>query len=49
MHFSHDWGEYMQAWTDLGATHFDIDTTRAGLKTPQEHIEIVQNFKDEWL
>ncbi len=49
MHFSHDWGEYMQAWTDLGATHFDIDTTRAGLKTPQEHIEMIQNFKDEWL
>lgn len=49
MHFSHDWGEYMQAWTDLGATHFDIDTTRAGLKTPQEHIEMIQSFKDEWL
>ncbi|MHA1938562.1 MAG: LLM class F420-dependent oxidoreductase [Candidatus Thorarchaeota archaeon] len=49
MHFSHDWGEYIQAWTDLGATHFDIDTTRAGLKTPNEHIEMVQNFKDEWL
>ncbi|MFW9966801.1 MAG: LLM class F420-dependent oxidoreductase [Candidatus Thorarchaeota archaeon] len=49
MHFSYDWGEYIQAWTELGATHFDIDTTRAGLKSPQDHIEMVQNFKDEWL
>ncbi|MFX0108093.1 MAG: LLM class F420-dependent oxidoreductase [Candidatus Hodarchaeota archaeon] len=49
LHFSHNWGEYMQAWIDLGATHFDIDTTRAGLKAPNEHVEMVQNFKDEWL
>ncbi|MFW9965351.1 MAG: LLM class F420-dependent oxidoreductase [Candidatus Sifarchaeia archaeon] len=49
LHFSHDWGEYMQAWTDLGATHLDIDTTRVGLKAPQDHIEMIENFKDEWL
>lgn len=49
MHFSHDWGEYIQAWIDLGATHFDIDTTRAGLKAPNEHIEMIQHFKDDWL
>lgn len=49
MHFSHNWGEYMQSWIDLGATHFDIDTSRTELKTPQEHIDLVCSFKDEWL
>jgi len=48
MHFSHDWGEYIQAWIDLGGTHFDIDTTRAELKSPQEHIDLILKFKDDW-
>ncbi|MHA1956917.1 MAG: LLM class F420-dependent oxidoreductase [Candidatus Thorarchaeota archaeon] len=48
MHFTHDWGDYMQAWSELGATHFNIDTTRAGLKTPQEHIDMICEFKDKW-
>ena len=48
MYFSHNWGKYMQGWRELGATHFDIDTTRVGLKTPQEHIDVIRHFKEEW-
>ncbi len=47
MYFSHDWDKYVEAWRELGATHFDIDTSRAGLKTPQDHIDVLTRFKDE--
>ena len=34
-----------KAWKELGATHFYIDTMRAGLDTPQKHIETITEFK----
>lgn len=32
-------------WKAMGATHFYIDTMRAGLDTPQKHIETITEFK----
>ncbi len=34
-----------KAWKELGATHFYVDTMRAGLDTPQQHIETITEFK----
>ena len=34
------------AWLDLGATHLDVSTMGAGLKTPQQHIEAIRRFKE---
>ena len=35
-----------QAWQGMGATHISIDTMRAGLETPQDHIDAIQHFKE---
>ena len=35
-----------QAWQGMGATHISIDTMRAGLETPQDHIDAIQQFKE---
>lgn len=34
------------AWRDLGATHLSVNTMRAGLKTPAEHIAAIEAFKE---
>lgn len=46
--FSRDWGEYMETWSELGATHFDIDTSRMDLQTPQDHFDMIIRFKEDW-
>jgi probable F420-dependent oxidoreductase len=33
------------AWRELGATHLSVNTMRAGLKTPAEHIAEIETFK----
>ena len=35
-----------QAWQGMGATHVSIDTMRAGLETPEDHINAIQQFKE---
>jgi hypothetical protein len=30
----------------MGATHISIDTMRAGLESPQDHINAIQQFKE---
>ena len=32
------WGEYAEAWRELGVTHISVDTQRAGFASPSEHI-----------
>ena len=41
-----EWTSYMQAWRELGATHFTIDTMNAGLASPRDHIERLRRVKE---
>lgn len=45
MSMSSVWPEYVQLWRELGATHIELGTLGADLKTPQEHIEALRRFK----
>jgi probable F420-dependent oxidoreductase len=40
------WQERAAAWQTLGASHLSVNTMRAGLKTPQDHINAIQQFKE---
>ena len=40
------WRDRAEAWKNLGATHVSVMTTRAGLGSPQEHIEAIRRFKE---
>ncbi len=42
-----DWGQLIADWQKLGATHLDVITREAGLKTPQQHLQAIQQFKTE--
>ncbi|ETX02502.1 MAG: hypothetical protein ETSY1_03310 [Candidatus Entotheonella factor] len=35
-----------EAWRDLGASHLSVNTMRAGLRTPVEHISAIETFKE---
>ena len=34
-----------EAWRELGATHLSVNTMRAGLRTPTEHIAAIKEFQ----
>ena len=40
------WAEEAKAWENLGATHISVGTTAAGLRSPQEHIDAIRQFKE---
>ncbi|MCH7736388.1 MAG: LLM class F420-dependent oxidoreductase [Chloroflexi bacterium] len=40
------WQEQAMAWQEMGATHVSVNTMRAGLNSPQDHINAVQRFKE---
>ena len=40
------WAKQAQAWQALGATHLSVNTMRAGLRSPAEHIAAIRRFKD---
>ena len=40
------WQARAGAWKALGATHISVNTMRAGLKSPDDHIHAIQQFKD---
>jgi alkanesulfonate monooxygenase SsuD/methylene tetrahydromethanopterin reductase-like flavin-dependent oxidoreductase (luciferase family) len=35
-----------EAWRDLGASHLSVNTMRAGLQTPLDHISAIEAFKE---
>ena len=35
-----------EAWRDLGASHLSVNTMRAGLLTPADHISAIETFKE---
>jgi probable F420-dependent oxidoreductase len=40
------WMERAKAWEELGATHISVNTMRAGLKSPEAHINAIRQFKE---
>ena len=40
------WQEQAQVWEEMGATHVSVNTMRAGLNSPQDHINAIQQFKE---
>jgi probable F420-dependent oxidoreductase len=40
-----DWSRLAEAWGSLGATHLSVNTMRAGLKTPDAHIDAIRRFR----
>ena len=40
------WQERATAWQGLGASHLGVNTMGAGLKSPQDHINVIQQFKE---
>jgi probable F420-dependent oxidoreductase len=41
-----EWIAQTEAWRSLGATHVSVNTMNAGLRSPQEHIETIQRYKE---
>ncbi|PKB71924.1 MAG: LLM class F420-dependent oxidoreductase [SAR202 cluster bacterium Io17-Chloro-G6] len=41
-----DWEKIAAAWDEVGATHLSVNTMRAGLKGPDQHIEAIKRFKE---
>ena len=40
------WQDTATAWRDMDATHISVNTMRAGLTSPQAHIDAIQQFKE---
>ena len=40
------WGRLAEAWRGLGATHLSVNTMRAGLATPDAHIDAIRQFRE---
>jgi probable F420-dependent oxidoreductase len=41
-----EWIAQTEAWRSLGATHISVNTMNAGLRSPQEHVETIQSYKE---
>ena len=41
-----DWKKTSEAWTQIGATHLSVDTMKAGLQGPDQHIDAIRRFKE---
>ena len=41
-----EWEKIAASWDEVGATHFSINTMKAGLKGPDQHIEAIKRFKE---
>jgi probable F420-dependent oxidoreductase len=41
-----EWAAFVEAWRGLGATHLDVNTMDAALKSPQDHIDKLRYVKD---
>ena len=40
------WMKDVNAWRELGATHLSLNTMKAGLRTPADHIDAIRRFKE---
>jgi alkanesulfonate monooxygenase SsuD/methylene tetrahydromethanopterin reductase-like flavin-dependent oxidoreductase (luciferase family) len=41
-----NWGKLAESWAEVGATHLSVNTMRAGLIGPDQHIEAIRRFKE---
>ena len=41
-----NWQKMAESWAEVGATHLSVNTMRAGLQGPDQHIEAIRNFKE---
>ena len=41
-----EWNKTASAWDEVGATHLSVNTMRAGLSGPDQHIEAIRRFKE---
>ena len=41
-----DWAQKVSAWREMGASHLSIENRRAGLKTADDHIDMMRRFKE---
>ena len=41
-----EWVKEVAAWKELGATHISVNTMKAGLSSPSDHIEAIGRFKE---
>ena len=40
------WNKTASAWDEVGATHLSVNTMKAGLSGPDEHIDAILRFKE---
>lgn len=40
------WAQQAEAWAEVGATHLSVNTMRARLKGPDQHINAIRQFKE---
>ncbi len=40
------WVKQMDTWKEIGASHISFNTMKAGLATPQAHIDAIRRFRD---
>jgi hypothetical protein len=40
------WLKQIEAWKELGATHVTLNTMKAGLTTPNAHINAIRRFRE---
>ena len=41
-----NWQKLAESWAEVGATHLSVNTMRAGLQGPDQHIEAIRRFKE---
>jgi len=41
-----DWEKLSAAWNEVGGTHLSVNTMKAGLKGPDQHIDAIKRFKE---
>jgi probable F420-dependent oxidoreductase len=42
-----EWLRQVEEWREIGATHLSVNTMRAGLDSPQQHVYAIARFKAE--
>ncbi len=42
------WLQATDNWVEFGATHISVNTMKAGLSTPADHIEAIRRFKEAY-
>jgi len=41
-----EWARQVEGWRAIGATHLSVNTMKAGLTSPQGHIDAIRRFKE---